>query len=135
MTLNDEPQSVSDASTILAVERTLVAHERTLLAWIRTAVSLISFGFSIQQFFRVARVGGPPDERLIGPQEFGLLMMIIGLLALVLAVLQHRSDMHALASRYPSAMGYPRIRSRARYMAALIALLGILGLLSMILRR
>jgi hypothetical protein len=40
MARNDEPQSVSDASTILAVERTLVAHERTLLAWIRTAVSL-----------------------------------------------------------------------------------------------
>jgi putative membrane protein len=135
MTANDgEGHSVPDASTMLAVERTLLAHERTLLAWIRTAISLISFGFTIQQFFRVARATEPPDGRFLGPQEFGLLMMITGLLALVLAVLQHRFDIRALQSRYPPEAGYPSILSRARYMAALIAILGIIGLMSMALR-
>jgi putative membrane protein len=131
----DDGRRAPDASTMLAVERTLVAHERTLLAWTRTAISLITFGFSIQQFFRIARASEPPDGRLIGPQEFGLMMMIVGLLALVLAVLQHRFDLWALQSRYPPEAGYPAIQSRAIYMAALIALLGIVALLSMFLRR
>jgi hypothetical protein len=28
-----------------------------MLAWVRTATTLITFGFSIQQFFRIARQG------------------------------------------------------------------------------
>jgi putative membrane protein len=124
------------ASTTLAVERTFVAYERTLLAWVRTATSLISFGFSIQQFFRIQRAGQPTGNQLLGPQEFGLMMMIIGLLALVLAVLQNRSDLQGLRARYARADGRPMIyRSRALYMAGLIALLGIIGLLSMTLRQ
>jgi putative membrane protein len=132
MALDSKGRVVPDASTMLAVERTLLAHENTLLAWIRTAISLITFGFSIQQFFRIARATEPPDGRLFGPQEFGLLMMVTGLVALVLAVLQHRFDIRVLETRYPPAAGYPAIMSRARYMAWLIAALGIIGLVSMI---
>jgi putative membrane protein len=121
------------ATTILSIERTFLAHERTLLAWLRTAVSLITFGFSIQQFFRIQRAAEPPDGRLIGPQEFGLLLMTIGLLALALAVLQHWADIRTLRTRYPSAEGYPAMPpSYARALAGLIACLGIIGLLSMI---
>jgi putative membrane protein len=135
MTSDDGTRANPDNSTMLAVERTLLAHENTLLGWIRTAISLIGFGFSIQQFFRVARANEPADLRLIGPQEFGLLMMVTGLAALILAVLQNRFDLKALRLRYPPQAGYPAIPSLARYLAALIALLGIIALLSMILRR
>jgi len=124
-----------DANTKLGVERTYLSHERTLMAWTRTSVSLIGFGFSIQQFFRVARPNMPSDG-LIGPNEFGLLMMIVGLVALTLAVLQNRADVRLLDARYrPWADGEALIpRSRARIFAALVALLGIIGLLSMVLR-
>lgn len=112
------------------------AHERTLLAWVRTATSLITFGFSIQQFFRIARAGAPPDERLIGPQEFGFLMMVIGLAALALSVLQNRADVGSLRARYPAVGADDMIpRSRARILAALVALLGIIAVISMILRQ
>jgi putative membrane protein len=118
------------ASNALALDRTLLAHERTMLAWIRTSTSLISFGFSIQQFFRVARANGEVPARFMGPSEVGSLMMIIGLLALLLAVLEQRAALRQLALLYPASVGYPQIpRSRARLLAALIGLLGLLALL------
>jgi putative membrane protein len=124
-----------NAETVLALERTMVAYERTLLAWVRTAVSLITFGFSIQQFFRIQTAKGLFDERLLGPQEFGLLMVISGLVALVIAILQNKSDIRALEASYSAAKSFPAIhRSRGRYIASLIVVLGIVGLLSMAVR-
>jgi putative membrane protein len=117
------------ASTDLTVDRTRLAHERTMLAWVRTATSLITFGFGIQQFFRIARAGVADSKDLIGPNEFGLLMITIGLVALLIATLQNRSDMRALKARYPAAHIPP---SGATTLAALIAILGLLALVSMI---
>jgi putative membrane protein len=128
--------TAAEDSTVLAAERTFLAHERTLLAWLRTAISLMSFGFSIQQFFRVARANAPPDDRLIGPEEFGFLMMLVGLLSLLFAIYQYRLDVAALQKRYIEPMGVkPLPISRTSFAAVLVALLGILGLLSMFLRR
>jgi putative membrane protein len=134
MAANAEPTAVRpDISTRLALERTVLAYERTMLAWVRTATSLITFGFSIQQFFRIARSGAPESGHLIGPSEFGEAMIVIGLLSLLLATLEHRSAVKALKVRYPSGPDqYPDIpRSRARLLAASIAILGLLALASM----
>jgi putative membrane protein len=134
MAANAEPTTAHpDTSTRLALERTVLAYERTMLAWVRTATSLITFGFSIQQFFRIARAGAPENGYLIGPREFGEAMIVIGLLSLLLATLEHRSAFKALKMRYPAGTDqYPDIpRSRARWLAALIAILGLLALASM----
>ena len=132
MTENN-PSQKSDA-TVMAVERTYIAHERTLMAWVRTSVSLITFGFSIQQFFR-SQIEQRTIDRLLGPREVGLMMMIIGLLAMVVAIVNNRSDMRQLQSRYPPEQGYLKLpHSRARVLAFLVALLGINALLSMALR-
>jgi putative membrane protein len=130
----DNPKG-PDASSKLALERTVLSYERTMLSWVRTATALITFGFSIQQFFRIARAGTADGKGFVGPHEFGLTMIIIGLLALLLATLEHRSAILSLRARYPTAEQYPDIpRSRARVLAALIALLGLLALLSMLFR-
>ena len=135
MTQTQSTTAEPDASTKLSIERTVAAHERTMLAWVRTATSLISFGFSIQQFFRIARANAPEAGRLIGPTEVGLMMIFIGLLSLLLATLEHRSAIQSLKIRYPVTDHYPDIpRSPARVMAALIALLGLVALASMLLR-
>jgi putative membrane protein len=124
-----------DASSKLALERTYLAYDRTMLAWVRTATTLITFGFSIQQFFRIARQGAPSSKGLIGPDVFGLTMIIIGLLALLLAVLDHRWAIETLEAQYPTTGGYPRFpRSRARVLAALIGLLGVLAVTTMLVR-
>ena len=113
-------------ATQLAAERTRLAHERTLMAWIRTATSLISFGFTIYKFFQALHeqnVAAPHPERLFGSRGFALLMIIVGLVALVLATVQHRRDIKALRAHYPD---FPY--SLATVIAVLVAGLGFLGL-------
>ncbi|MGC1178216.1 MAG: hypothetical protein WA884_04130 [Methyloceanibacter sp.] len=79
--------------------------------------------------FRVARGDVPESRGLISPHEFGLIMITIGLLSLLMATLQNRSDIQALKMRYPAAAIPP---SRATMLAALIAILGLLALISML---
>ena len=114
----------------LAVQNMVLAYERTMLSWVRTATSLISFGFSIQQFFRATRIANAASDRLIGPAELGSLMTSIGLFALLLATIGQRAAMRDLSLRFPVTAGYPPIpHSHARILAALIALLGLCALL------
>ena len=112
-------------ATRLAAERTRLAHERTLMAWIRTATSLISFGFTIYKFFQALREQqtAAHPEHLFGSRHFGLLMIIIGLVALVLATVQHRRDIKELRAHYPD---FPY--SLATTIAILVAGLGLVGL-------
>jgi putative membrane protein len=118
--------SLPDA-TRLAIDRTRLAHERTMMAWVRTATSLISFGFSIDKFFASLRPEQQSaDDVLIGPREFALIMMTVGLAALTLATIEHRRNLQALRDQYGHHVPY----SLSTVLAGLIALLGVLGLLS-----
>lgn len=119
-----------DISTKLAFDRTRVAYERTMLAWVRTATSLITFGFSIYKFFQLEHVGGEQTNRLVGPREFALLLVSLGLASLLLATVEHRLNMQGLRAQYPDIP-----RSLAGVVAALIAILGIVALIVMILRQ
>ena len=124
------PDATISESTRLAVERTRLAHERTLMAWVRTATSLISFGFTIYKFFEYLHQSGEQPPQLFGTRHFALLMIVIGLVSLVIATLQHRQSMKVLRAQYHD-VPY----SLAATMAALIGLLGIVGLLSVIFRQ
>lgn len=117
-----------DPSTELAVESTRLAYERTMMAWVRTATSLITFGFAIQQFFVFVKAKAESSHGLIGPTEFGFLMIAIGLISLLMATLQNWRGLDALQKRYPDA-DIPR--SEATTLAALVSILGLLGLASM----
>lgn len=79
----EKSATAPDASTKLALERTLLSYERTMLSWIRTATSLITFGFAIYSFHRIATGGVEQNGRFFGPHEFGLLMVSIGLVSLM----------------------------------------------------
>ncbi len=89
-----------DVSTRLAIERTRVAYDRTIMAWIRTATSLITFGFTIYKYFQIQRVA-PPSEALIGPREFSLILISMGLVSLGIAVWQHTQGILRLRALYP----------------------------------
>ena len=78
-----------DASTRLAFQRTRVAYERTMLSWVRTATSLITFGFSVYKFFQIEAPSGRAAGRLVGPREFAMILVGIGLVSLVLATFEH----------------------------------------------
>jgi putative membrane protein len=125
MTTNELPPN-----TRLALDRTRLAYERTLMAWIRTAASLISFGFTIFKFFQYLRQGrNIPSEGLLGPRGFALLMIGIGLTALLFATIDHRHHMQAMRAEYG-----PVPYSTSAVVALLVAALGILGLISVLLR-
>ena len=88
-----------DLSTRLAFDRTRVAFERTMLSWIRTGTSLITFGFGVYKFFQIERKPEAPDYA-IGAQQFGLILVGIGLLALALGALEYRQNMRELSAGY-----------------------------------
>jgi len=129
---NDAGAAKLPTSTELALDRTNLAHDRTLMAWIRTATSLISFGFTIYKFFQYLREQGEykPVERAVGPREFALLMISLGLVSLLLATLQQLQLRKKLKRIYPE-IGFPL----TALMAGLISLLGILALIAVILRQ
>jgi putative membrane protein len=124
------PPTLSDA-TSLAVDRTRLAFERTTMAWVRTATSLISFGFSVYKFFQVAEKGDV-SGRLIGPREFALIMISIGILSLLIGTVQHIFSMRGMRHHY---VGAKVPRSLAVLVGALVSVLGVLALITVVLRR
>lgn len=118
-----------DTSTELAFARTRNSYEQTMMSWIRTATSLITFGFSIYKFFQIEAPNHPQQNRLIGPREFSLMLVSIGLVSLLLATLEYRQDIRTLGEQYTG-----KRRSLAVLVAALISILGVLALLAMIFR-
>jgi len=122
----------TDAGTRMAVDRTRLAYERTMMAWVRTATSLISFGFTIYKFFQL-EVRGPAaaaaQSGILGPRGFALIMICTGLVALILAGVQHRQSLQSLAATYGR-----QPRTVAGPVAALIGLLGVLALIGVTIR-
>ena len=115
----------------LALDRTFLAHERTLMGWVRTAMSLITFGFTLYKFFFYLQEVEPGKhaEQLIGPRTYGLIMIGIGVFTLAAAAWQHRQQTKHLRAQYAEAPW-----SLSLVLAALIAVLGILGFITAALR-
>lgn len=118
-----------DPNTRLAADRTRLAYERTLMAWVRTSTSLIAFGFTIYQLFDY--IGRQPGVRqgLVKPGVVGIAMILIAIVVLLLAWIQHQQGLRALRAEYGSMP-----RSIAGIMAAVIAALGVISLLAVVLR-
>lgn len=125
-----DARPASDRSTRLSEARTRAAYERTMMAWIRTATSLITFGFTIYKFFQFEAPRSEERKYLIGPRQFALMMVSIGLIALVMATLEYRHNIRTLGVED----GDNR-RSLAVIVAALVSALGVIALLLMIFRQ
>ncbi len=113
----------------LAYERTNFAHERTLMAWVRTATSLITFGFAVYKFFELELGRRPPIQQVIGPREFAITMITIGVFSLLLATIQHVRYTRRMREQYPELP-----RSLAGLVAGLISIFGIMANIAVILR-
>ena len=117
------PERELDTTTRLAAERTRLAQERTLMAWIRTSTSLIAFGFTIFKFFQYLAEQEGRRNPIVSPWVVGLVLILLGLIALTLAWIQHCQEMKALRQL----LG-PMPFSIAGVMAGLIAVLGLIAL-------
>lgn len=123
---------ILDTTTRLAIERTRVAYERTIMAAVRTATSLITFGFSAYKFFQLDILDeraktGAHGPSILGPKEFGLTLIGLGLLSLFLAWFEYHRDIKTLRAEYPKLA-----RSNIGIIAALVACVGT-GLLLIVL--
>ena len=120
-----------DVNTRLAYERTFLAHERTLMAWVRTASSLITFGFSIYKFFQLERDEGKQFAagQVVGPRQFSMILIVIGVVSLVMATIQHRRQLQVLKLANENVPA-----STAGIVAGLISLLGLMAILAVIFR-
>jgi len=124
-----QPDS-SPTANQMAADRTWMAQERTLMAWIRTATSMITFGFTIYKFFEyVNQSGQTAPQRRIGPREYGMLMIITGVIVLAIATFEHFRAMRQIRK-----MTGRRIYSIATIPAALISVLGLVALIAVWLR-
>jgi putative membrane protein len=122
----------TDTSIGSSRNKATTPYERTLMAWVRTATSLITFGFTIYKFFQIELASDASKSvHLIGPREFALAMIVIGLVSLVMATLEHRRELQALSAQYPGVAP----RSLARVLAALISFLGIIALIAVVFRQ
>ena len=112
-----------DPRTDLARMRTRLAAERTLDAWVRTALSMISFGFTIAKFLQEFEKHAVLKPN--APRNFGLALVILGILSLIAALYQHVTFLKGLGE-------HPMRRpvSLATVIAMLVALLGVLAMLS-----
>lgn len=119
----------SDINTRLAAERTRLASERTLMAWIRTSTSLIAFGFTIFKFFQYLAESDQVRRPVLSPWVIGMLLIVLGLVALTLAWFQHRAEMTALKANL-DAVPF----SVSGLMAGLILVMGVLALVVVIWR-
>lgn len=118
-----------DTNTRLAAERTRLASERTLMAWIRTSTSLIAFGFTIFKFFQYLAEAEQVRRPVLSPWVVGMLLIVLGLVALTMAWIQHRAELAALKAQL-EVMPF----STAGLMAGLILILGLTALVVVIWR-
>ncbi len=98
--LDDPRIPLAQDRTDLAYDRSCWASERTLMAWIRTCLSMISFGFAIDKVFgslqqEFNRIHLGPGYHLLG-----VALVVVGILLLVLASVEHVIILKRLSSRY-----------------------------------
>jgi putative membrane protein len=114
-----------DLNTKLARLRTFQASERTLMAWIRTAISMISFGFTIVKFFEYLESERRYQFRVLGSGGIGLVLILGGILALLVGILQYRKTTSMQGLRDKSVFW-----SFAVYVAFGTALIGVMAFIS-----
>lgn len=86
--LSDHRTEMSMRRTGMSFHRTRMSADRTLMSEMRTALSLIGFGFTIYQAFEKLHQGGVIAQSH-APRNFGLSLIVLGVLLLVGGIARH----------------------------------------------
>jgi len=136
--LGDPSTDLASRRTGMAFQRTRLAADRTLMAVIRTSLSLISFGFTIHKVF-----AGLKENKVIAhaasERNFGITLVVIGMLVLLVGIVYHGWFMHALRKQRAALGGDGLIHGESPFppsmtlIAALLLFgLGLVAAISMI---
>lgn len=96
--IGDASTELSANRTAMSFERTAMSSDRTLMSIVRTSLSLIAFGFTIFQFFHTLGKSSAkiPDA---APRNFGLALIVLGMILLALGLVDHVRQTQARRSR------------------------------------
>ncbi|WOK35910.1 DUF202 domain-containing protein [Sphingomonas sp. C3-2] len=100
--------------TGMAIQRTRMAADRTMMAEVRTSLSMIGFGFTIYQTFRSLA----DADMLNGgnaPRNFGLSLILLGMLILLGGIWRHIQFANELRSRRADLTAEGLIHGESRY--------------------
>jgi len=94
--LHDDPaDEMSARRTGMSFQRTRMSADRTLMSVMRTSLSMISFGFTIGQFFQKLTEASVLNNAR-APRTFGMALVWLGLGMLVLGIIYHVQFMMGL---------------------------------------
>lgn len=137
---DDISVELSSRRTGMSFQRTRMSADRTLMSVIRTSLSLISFGFTIYQFFK-----GMREQNVItrsgAPRNFGLALVLLGVLMVLFGIIFHIQFMVGLRSEREllRRQGFIHAESKFPYsytlaVALFLLVLGVATLISLWLR-
>ena len=129
--MTNKPPSTN---TELAKERNRAAAERTLMAWIRTCLSLIGFGFGVDRIITALQksvVYGYIDDPLHLTRILGLSFIGIGTIAIVLAAIEHRQELHHIKQEN---YRYKSRSSLAFFVAISISIIGLFAFVGIVIK-
>ena len=116
--VNNEPGlELSSNNTSLSFERTQMAADRTLMAIVRTSLSLIGFGFTIHTVFQKLAESSAIKINDDAPRNFGLALILIGIVMLVMGILSHMRFQRNLTARRQRLFELQLVRHSAQYSA------------------
>ena len=121
-------------NTELAKERNRAAAERTLMAWIRTCLTLIGFGFGVDRIITALQksvVYGFIDDPLHLTRILGLSFIGIGTVAIILAALEHRQELHHIKQEN---YRYKSRSSLAFFVAISISIIGLFAFVGILIK-
>ena len=136
----DDPSvELSSRRTGMSFQRTRMSADRTLMSVLRTSLSLISFGFTIAQFFE--KVGKAQGWGGTAARNYGLALVMLGVVMLVLGIGYHLSFMRGLRAERERVKREGLVHGESGYpvsMTLIVALLllavGVAAVLSMLFR-
>ena len=112
----------------LALVRTAFSSQRSLMAWMRTSVSLYTFGFSITKFTDYLERQKQGVEFSGNPRLLGLILLAMGIVAMVLAVLEHTKRIRRMKQLGLPAISrpyLPTVAALALFVIGIVTLVGI----------
>jgi len=137
----DPSIELSSNRTSLAFERTRMSGDGTLMSIMRTALSLISFGFTIYEAFHQLAKSGSVAVHVNAARNFGLSLIILGILILAMGIFNHTQLLRRLAERRQRLFGLKLLRHEKEALvtpsfvvALLLLLIGLAAAASIIFR-
>jgi inner membrane protein YidH len=128
---------LSERRTGMSFQRTRMSADRTLMSVIRTSLSLISFGFTIFQFFQHLRESDVLTGGRHAARNFGVALLLLGVVMLVLGILYHVAFMVQLRQTRAQMKGDGLIHGESAYpvsmtliVALLLLVIGVLAIAS-----